>query len=137
MENESLGNARFKGSTRRAIAAWWRASGATQEVAAEHAGVHVQTLAKWEQKDDAEYWAEHTKACRHLKRHAWDEAWLVVRSLIRSQDPNVALRAAHEIITSVDRDLPQRHEHSGADGGAMPIVIYRPAPKPIEDEDGT
>ena len=60
---------------------------------------------------------------RQVRRGAYYEALLVVRNKLRSTDENVALRAAHEIIASVDRDYPTKHELTGEDGGAI-VIVY-------------
>ena len=126
------------GTGKRVIAAFHRANGATQVMAAQQAGVHVNTISRWERGEDVAYWSEFADAKQELRRLTWAEAWLTTRNLLRSADENIALRAAHEIIVSVDRDLPQRIEHSGVDGdGPIRIVVERPAPMDPEDDDGT
>ncbi len=123
MAKDVLGNARFVGNSKRAVAAYWLASGSTQEIAAEHAKVHVATLRRWLRNDDPDLLRELEQVRRQVRRGAYYEALQVVRNKLKSSDDNVALRAAHEIIASVDHDYPTKHELTGEGGGAI-VIVY-------------
>mgnify|MGYP001595779828 CR=1 FL=1 len=109
--------------SKREVAAYRRALGESQEVAAGHAQCSSKQIGRWERGQDPDYWRAFNEAMREIKRLSFGDAWSVARAKLRSPDENVALRAAHEIIASVDRDSPQKHELMGEDGGAI-VIVY-------------
>ncbi len=114
--------------TKRQIAAYHRVLGDSQEVAAQHACVSREMVGRWERRGDPAYWDAFEQGRRELLRTGWAEAWLVLRRALKSDDKNVAIRAASKIVDAVSREYPTRLEHSGSITTESPfeVVVCRP-----------
>lgn len=88
--------------TARLVAAMERASGKSQAVAAQAAGVSHTTVWRWEVGGDAEYQRHYGAAVRRLMREVWSEAILTLRAALRDEDPRVRVSAAAVILRSVE-----------------------------------
>ena len=130
------------GEGKRSIAATFRANGAGQAAAAERTGVSLRTLQRWEAGDPV-YWRHWHETIEQIRRDAYAEGILVVRTLMRSAESDaIKLGAARTIITSVDAGMTQRVEHATANGLPMTLdmILRLPLDSPPvpngDDADG-
>jgi transcriptional regulator with XRE-family HTH domain len=114
-----------KESPKKWEAALIRASGGTQQAAADKAGVAKKTIQRWERNND-EYWAIYNRHRRQLKNTTWGEVWLALRNALRADNVQDRTRAAQILLTSIDREEPTRIDIEADVNLTGGVAIYVP-----------
>ena len=120
-------------------AATLRAYGQTWEQVSTAIGRTVDAMKKWPQRHRAEWEAIYSEASQRVWDEAEAEARDVQRKLLRSEDERVRQSAAHSLMACARHSRPQKHEVTGAAGGAVELVVsfpHRAAKASEEDPDG-
>ena len=100
----------------------FRIAGMTHKAAAEAAGASKRSVERWEGiPGDAEYWGYWNDAHRHLKKTTYPEAFLTLRQGLRSERDSDKIAAAKFLVTLIEGEPTQRHEHTGKDGRPMQV----------------
>lgn len=108
-----------------------RATGGTQERAAEAAGVTRQTVSDWERHQDAEYMHHYERAWLAAVQTGGSESLQVLRQSLRSDNELTRIRAASRILTTLEGTRPQLLDADvNVTGG---VNIYVPARKDDDD----
>ena len=112
------------------IAAYHRAMGDTQIIAARKTGIHEDSIGRWERAADSVYREAYEEAIQRVLTEVYSEALAVMRAELGSDEALARWRAANSLLNHIARLSVRRSEVVHKDTWSMQAIL-------LDDRDAT